>query len=96
MLTLGAQANGYYQVLKGLRSGENVVTSSTFLLDSESRLKDALKKLQSKKQSPEQKKGVAQMGTTIDKPMGQMEGQKKLPGLVEVHPESLDIQKSGH
>ncbi|MCH7623194.1 MAG: efflux RND transporter periplasmic adaptor subunit [Nitrospinae bacterium] len=96
VLTLGVQANGYYQVIKGLRVGENVVTSSSFLLDSESRLRDALKKLQSKKQSPDQKKGMAQMGTTMDKPMGQKQRQKKLPGIVEVHPESLAMQNHGH
>jgi membrane fusion protein, copper/silver efflux system len=83
VLTLGAQANGYYQVIKGLKAGENVVTSSSFLLDSESRLKDALKKLQSKKQSPDHKKGMAQKVRP-----------KKLPGIIEVEPESLDIQKS--
>ncbi len=84
VLTLGAQANGYYQVLKGLKAGENVVTSSNFLLDSESRLKDALENMQTKKQSPDQKKE-----------MGQKERPKKLPGIIEVSPESLDIQKPG-
>ena len=96
VLTLGVQANGYYQVIKGLRVGENVVTSSSFLLDSESNLRDALKKLQSKKQSPDQKKGMAQVGTTMDKPMGQKQRQKKLTGIVEVHPESLAMQNHGH
>lgn len=96
VLTLGAQANGYYQVIKGLKAGENVVTSSSFLLDSESRLKDALSKLQSKKQSPDQKKGMTQGGTAMDMPISQKEKQKKLPGIIEVHPESLEIQKPGH
>lgn len=96
VITLGAQANGYYQVIKGLKAGENVVTSSNFLLDSESRLKDALKNLQSKKQSPDQKKEMAQMGTTMEKPIGQKEMQEKIPGIIEVRPESLDIQKPGH
>jgi RND family efflux transporter MFP subunit len=45
-ITLGAQAEGYYQVLAGLKEGENVVTSSSFLIDSESRIKEALDKLQ--------------------------------------------------
>ena len=52
-LTLGPQAGGYYQVLKGLRSGETVVTSSGFLIDSESNLLEAIGKLQnSKSQQP--------------------------------------------
>ena len=45
-LTLGPQADGYYQVLKGLRAGETVVTSSNFLIDSESKLQEAIEKLQ--------------------------------------------------
>jgi len=45
-LTLGPQADGYYQVLKGLRPGEIVVTSSNFLIDSESKLQEAIGKLQ--------------------------------------------------
>jgi RND family efflux transporter MFP subunit len=48
-LTLGSQADGYYQVLKGLRAGEIVVTSSNFLIDSESNLKEAIGKLQKSK-----------------------------------------------
>ncbi len=39
---LGVLADGYYQVLDGLRENENIVTSSHFLIDSESNLKSAL------------------------------------------------------
>lgn len=35
---LGYLANGYYQVLSGVREGEKIVTHSQFLLDSESRI----------------------------------------------------------
>jgi len=45
-VTLGAAADGYYQVLKGLKGGEEVVTSSHFLLDSESSLKQGILKLE--------------------------------------------------
>lgn len=38
---LGLKVDQYYQVLSGLSEGEKVVTSSQFLLDSESRLKAA-------------------------------------------------------
>ena len=96
VLTLGAKANGYYQVIEGLNAGENVVTSSSFLLDSESKLKDALKNLQTKKQNQEQKNGMAQMGTEMNMPDDEMERQKKLPGIVDVHPEPLDLKKPGH
>lgn len=39
---LGVEAEGYYQVLKGLREGEKIVTSAHFLIDSESNLKAAV------------------------------------------------------
>ncbi len=48
-LNLGVKTQGYVQVLKGLKEGEKVVTSSVFLIDSESRLKEALNKMQKKK-----------------------------------------------
>ncbi len=40
-VTLGPQAGGYYGIVKGLKSGERVVTSANFIVDSESRLKGA-------------------------------------------------------
>ena len=39
---VGRKAEGYYEVLDGIREGEEVVRSATFLVDSESRLKAAL------------------------------------------------------
>jgi len=39
---LGVEANGYVEILQGLKEGEQVVTSSQFLIDSESNLKAAL------------------------------------------------------
>ncbi len=39
---LGVLADGYYQVLEGLHEYQNIVTSSQFLIDSESNLKSAL------------------------------------------------------
>ncbi|MDD5174649.1 MAG: efflux RND transporter periplasmic adaptor subunit, partial [Candidatus Omnitrophica bacterium] len=41
-VVLGQKAEGYYEVLNGLREGDIVVTSGNFLVDSESRLKSAL------------------------------------------------------
>jgi len=51
-ITLGVQANGYFQVLKGLRRGERVVTSSNFLIDSESKLREAIGDLQTSAPAP--------------------------------------------
>jgi len=36
---VGRQAEGYYEVLSGVKEGEKVVTSANFLIDSESKLK---------------------------------------------------------
>jgi multidrug efflux pump subunit AcrA (membrane-fusion protein) len=36
---------GFYEVLSGLRDGENVVTSGQFMLDSESQLREAVEKM---------------------------------------------------
>jgi Cu(I)/Ag(I) efflux system membrane fusion protein/cobalt-zinc-cadmium efflux system membrane fusion protein len=44
-LKLGVKGDQKYQVLTGLESGDKVVTSGQFLLDSESRLKEAVKKM---------------------------------------------------
>ena len=41
-VNLGQKAQGYYEVLSGLKEGDIVVTSGNFLVDSESRLKSAL------------------------------------------------------
>jgi membrane fusion protein, copper/silver efflux system len=40
---IGTRADGYYELLSGLTAGDRVVTSSNFLLDSESSLKAALR-----------------------------------------------------
>ena len=42
---LGQSSDDTYQVLSGLKEGEQVVTSGEFLLDSESRLKEAVEKM---------------------------------------------------
>ncbi|MBC7361706.1 MAG: efflux RND transporter periplasmic adaptor subunit [Candidatus Aminicenantes bacterium] len=41
---VGITAGDYLEILKGLKAGDRVVTSANFLIDSESRLKSALKK----------------------------------------------------
>ena len=48
----GRQAEGYYEVLSGLKEGEKVVTSANFLIDSESKLK-AISPAAEKKQPQE-------------------------------------------
>ena len=54
-VTLGLQADGEVQITSGLKAGELVVTSSQFLIDSESKLKEATAKMldvMNEKQTP--------------------------------------------
>ncbi len=44
-VTLGVEADGLVQVVHGLQAGEKVVTSGQFLIDSESKLKEATAKM---------------------------------------------------
>jgi Cu(I)/Ag(I) efflux system membrane fusion protein/cobalt-zinc-cadmium efflux system membrane fusion protein len=44
---LGGYADGYYQVIEGLSEGNKIVTSSQFLIDSESNLRVAINQFQS-------------------------------------------------
>jgi len=51
-VTLGPQAeNDTYQVLSGLNEGDRIVTSGQFLLDSESQLREAVRKMSGPRQS---------------------------------------------
>ncbi len=44
-VTLGVSANGQTQIVSGVQAGETVVSSSQFLIDSESKLKEATAKM---------------------------------------------------
>jgi len=52
---IGAEAEGYYQILDGVKEGENVVTSAQFLIDSESNLKAAISLMQEPAKEKEEK-----------------------------------------
>jgi Cu(I)/Ag(I) efflux system membrane fusion protein len=49
---LGAKAQGYYEVRKGLQAGDVVVTSGNFLIDSESKLNAALNRIAEPNEKP--------------------------------------------
>jgi multidrug efflux pump subunit AcrA (membrane-fusion protein) len=66
----GGPNNRYFRVLSGLLDGEKVVTSAQFLLDSESRLQEAIQKML------EEKKGKSQTSKRMEMP--EMEQQKKI------------------
>lgn len=59
-VTLGVSGEGYVQVLEGLSDEETVVTSSQFLIDSESNLKAAIQKMVAQK--AEKAKAKAKQG----------------------------------
>ena len=40
LVEVGARAGGYYEILKGLRTGERVVSAANFLIDAESKVQD--------------------------------------------------------
>ena len=44
-ITTGLSSDGNVTVLKGLKAGEEVVTSAQFLIDSESKLREATEKM---------------------------------------------------
>jgi len=52
IVTLGVAANGRVQILSGVDEGEQVVTSGQFLIDSESKLKEATAKMLETMQQP--------------------------------------------
>ena len=49
---LGRRGNGYAEVLKGLKPGEEIVTSATFLIDAESNLRAALQSFSQQEPQP--------------------------------------------
>jgi Cu(I)/Ag(I) efflux system membrane fusion protein/cobalt-zinc-cadmium efflux system membrane fusion protein len=49
--------NNHYQILEGLREGEEVVISAQFMLDSESRLREAIQKMLAARQAGESSSG---------------------------------------
>ena len=59
-VTLGVEGNdNQYQVLEGLKEGETIVVSAQFMLDSESRLREAIQKmLEISKQPPKEKEKI--------------------------------------
>lgn len=66
---LGALGDGYREIRKGVRAGETVVTSSQFLIDSESNLKEAIQTMLAERTAAAGAKPM---------PAGPMDGAKKM------------------
>ena len=48
---LGRRGDGYVEIVEGLKAGEDIVTTATFLIDAESNLQSALKTFSEPEQS---------------------------------------------
>src|SRR5690349_13500297 len=55
-ITLGAHSGNWFEVIAGLQAGDKVVTSSNFLVDSESSMKAALAGMTSGSEPPDAEK----------------------------------------
>ncbi len=60
-VTLGVSAEGVVQLLSGVKAGEEVVTSSQFLIDSESKLREATAKMMDAMQGTDGSSGTEDM-----------------------------------
>jgi RND family efflux transporter MFP subunit len=68
---VGVEGNDYeIQILEGLSEGDNIVLSGQFLLDSESRLREAIQKMLEVRNSPSDsdEAGLGKSGMDMDKP----------------------------
>lgn len=81
---IGALGDGYREIRKGLRAGETVVTSSQFLIDSESNLREAAQKMLAER--------VAGAGQT-PAPAG---GQKQPPPMPGMDMPGGNMPTTGH
>ena len=86
LVTLGLASNGKVAVLKGIKAGEEVVTSSQFLIDSESKLREATAKMlqvNNDKSQPSDQTTMKQVNHTMDmsehSSMKQMNHQQAMP-----------------
>ncbi|MBI5463770.1 MAG: efflux RND transporter periplasmic adaptor subunit [Ignavibacteriales bacterium] len=79
---LGVSAEGYVQILDGIRAGEKIVVSSQFLIDSESNLKAAISQMAGHADMPPRQDGTKETGGDMSKPM---EGQKHSAGEHKGH-----------
>jgi multidrug efflux pump subunit AcrA (membrane-fusion protein) len=94
---VGVVADGYVQILEGIKEGETVVTSSQFLIDSESNLRAAIGEMADHSghdifgSGEEGKKGEGKHGSVNDttvKHIEQMPKEKQLY-TCEMHPEII-------
>lgn len=84
----GFSADGYIQVLNGLHEGESIVTSSQFLIDSESNLRAAVSALT--------KKGTKADSPTLDSGSTKNDDAVAVPEPATVKPDAAPEGHEGH
>lgn len=95
-IQLGGYADGYYQVLNGLREGNTIVTSAQFLIDSESNLKAAISQFQTGKISPmENGKGKMSEGTPLEDDVNEKKKDENQEMKIEEHDHSMSVVHEG-
>jgi multidrug efflux pump subunit AcrA (membrane-fusion protein) len=94
-ITLGPEAEQYFQVLEGLKEGDEVVTSAQFLIDSESKLKEAITKmLEGEKTGPSD---MEEMEDDSLEHKNMEKGQMDEPGMeIRGEHETTEDMQSGH
>jgi len=94
---LGAKMDGYYQVLSGLQEGEKIAASSVFLLDSESRLSEAMGAMAGmpgmEKEGTQGKEGMK--GMKMDAPVKGGPQEKKVQDLTLLLSTQAEKPKAG-
>ncbi len=86
---LGAEAEGFVQVLSGLKEGDIAVVSGQFLIDSESNLREAINKMLAIKKAPEKKDMKKNAGPGAGKEDG---GSKKASQKMKMDMKNMDMK----
>lgn len=83
-VTIGLSSGGMVQILEGLQPGEKVVTSGQFLLDSESRMREALAKMVTGETAAAQR-AIVKPAETADAAGLPEQGRTALASLLEAY-----------
>jgi Cu(I)/Ag(I) efflux system membrane fusion protein len=92
-VTLGVSAQGLTQILSGVQAGEQVVTSSQFLIDSESKLREATAKMMNALQGSSSVAGGRMPGAT-DMSMEDMDMSDM--DMSDMNMDEMSMEESGH
>ncbi len=79
IVELGIESNGKVEILKGVNAGEKVVVSSQFLLDSESKLREATMKMMEVLQPSTNTQKIMKANKEITAPNMNMSGNSSMP-----------------